>query len=89
MSIGALDGAEWPRRLLEPMTPRQRARRPGAARPSSGSLVVIAYVGSAKVGLALSVEHGVITPVWAPTGIALAALVLFGRGLWPAVAIGA
>jgi signal transduction histidine kinase len=31
----------------------------------------------------------VITPVWAPTGIALAALVLFGLRLWPAVALGA
>jgi signal transduction histidine kinase len=47
------------------------------------------YIGAAKVGIDLSVAHGVITPVWAPTGIALAALVLFGRRLWPAVAIGA
>ena len=88
MSIGALDGAEWPRRLLEPITPRS-ARAGWARRVVLGLAVVIAYVGSAKVGLALSVEHGVITPVWAPTGIALAALVLFGRSLWPAVAIGA
>ena len=29
------------------------------------------------------------TPVWAPTGIAIAALYLFGRNLWPAVAVGA
>ena len=35
------------------------------------------------------VAHGVITPVWAPTGIALAALVLYGPRLWPAVALGA
>ena len=88
MSIGALDGAEWPRRLLEPITPRS-ARAGWARRVVLGLAVVIAYVGSAKLGLALSVEHGVITPVWAPTGIALAALVLFGRSLWPAVAIGA
>jgi PAS domain S-box-containing protein len=47
------------------------------------------YVGAAKLGLALSVAHGVITPVWAPTGIALAALLLFGPRLWPAVALGA
>jgi integral membrane sensor domain MASE1 len=60
----------------------------GLARVVLGLAVVTAYVGSAKLGLALSVEHGVITPVWAPTGIALAALVLFGRSLWPAVAIG-
>jgi len=48
-----------------------------------------AYVGSAKVGIELSVAHGVITPVWAPTGIALAALFLYGPKLWPAVALGA
>jgi PAS domain S-box-containing protein len=48
-----------------------------------------AYVGSAKVGIELSVAHGVITPVWAPTGISLAALFLYGPRLWPAVALGA
>jgi PAS domain S-box-containing protein len=47
------------------------------------------YLGAAKVGLELSVAQGVITPVWAPTGISLAAAVLFGRRVWPAVAIGA
>jgi PAS domain S-box-containing protein len=47
------------------------------------------YVGAAKLGIELSVARGVITPVWAPTGIALAALVLFGWRLWPAVALGA
>jgi PAS domain S-box-containing protein len=48
-----------------------------------------AYVSAAKLGIELSVARGVITPVWAPTGIALAALVLFGLRLWPAVALGA
>jgi PAS domain S-box-containing protein len=47
------------------------------------------YIGTAKLGIELSVAHGVVTPVWAPSGIALAALVLFGPQLWPAVAIGA
>jgi PAS domain S-box-containing protein len=51
--------------------------------------VTAVYVGAAKLGLAVSVAHGVITPVWAPTGIALAALLLFGRRLWLAVALGA
>lgn len=49
----------------------------------------VAYVAAAKVGIELSVAHGLITPVWAPTGIALAALVLYGPRLWPAVALGA
>jgi PAS domain S-box-containing protein len=48
-----------------------------------------AYIGAAKLGIELPVAHGVVTPVWAPTGIALAALVLFGPSLWPAVAVGA
>jgi len=48
-----------------------------------------AYYGSAKLGLELSVAHGVITPVWPPTGISLAALLVFGPRLWPAVALGA
>src|SRR5579864_13570 len=47
------------------------------------------YYGGARLGLALSVAHGVITPVWAPTGIALAALVLLGRRMWPAVLVAA
>jgi PAS domain S-box-containing protein len=47
------------------------------------------YVAAAKLGIELSVARGVVTPVWAPTGIAIAALFLFGRNLWPAVALGA
>jgi len=47
------------------------------------------YVGAAKLGIELSVAHGVITPVWAPTGIALAAVILFGPRFAGAVAIGA
>jgi PAS domain S-box-containing protein len=48
-----------------------------------------AYVGAAKVGLDLNVAHGVITPVWAPSGIALAALLILGTRYWPAVTLGA
>jgi PAS domain S-box-containing protein len=51
--------------------------------------VGILYLGAAKLGLALSVAHGVITPVWAPTGIALASMVLFGRRVWPAILVAA
>jgi PAS domain S-box-containing protein len=47
------------------------------------------YVVAAKLGIELSVAHGVITPVWAPTGIAIAALFLLGLRFWPAVALGA
>jgi PAS domain S-box-containing protein len=47
------------------------------------------YVGAAKLGIHLHVSHGIITPVWAPSGISLAALLLLGLRYWPAVALGA
>jgi PAS domain S-box-containing protein len=53
------------------------------------AVLAAAYVTAAKLGLELSVARGVITPVWAPTGIAIASLFLYGRRLWPAIAIGA
>jgi signal transduction histidine kinase len=88
VTSGALDVAERPGGLRERLA--LLGERAGwAQRVGLGVAVAAAYVGSAKLGLSLSVEHGVITPVWAPTGIALAALVLFGRSLWPAVAVGA
>jgi PAS domain S-box-containing protein len=64
-----------------------RFSQPGRA--AAFVAVVALYVAAAKLGIELSVAHGVITPVWAPTGIALAALILFGPRFAIAVAIGA
>jgi integral membrane sensor domain MASE1 len=47
------------------------------------------YVASGKLGLDLAFASHSVTAVWPPTGIALAALVLGGYRLWPAVALGA
>jgi signal transduction histidine kinase len=53
-------------------------------------LLAAAYFAAGKLGIAQTrVAHGVITPVWAPTGIAIAVLLLYGRRLWPAVTLGA
>jgi diguanylate cyclase (GGDEF)-like protein/PAS domain S-box-containing protein len=49
----------------------------------------LVYFAAAKGGLALAYENSSVTAVWPPTGIALAALVLGGRRLWPGVALGA
>jgi diguanylate cyclase (GGDEF)-like protein/PAS domain S-box-containing protein len=51
--------------------------------------LALAYFVAAKGGLALAYENSSVTAVWPPTGIALAALVLWGRRLWPGVALGA
>jgi integral membrane sensor domain MASE1/anti-sigma regulatory factor (Ser/Thr protein kinase) len=51
--------------------------------------VAAAYYGSAKLGLSLAFETGSVTAIWPPTGIALAALILWGYRVWPGVALGA
>jgi signal transduction histidine kinase len=62
-------------------------RRPGYW--VAASAIAGTYAAAAKFGISLPVADGVITPVWAPTGIALAALVLLGYRLWPAVTLAA
>jgi signal transduction histidine kinase len=44
-----------------------------------------AYFGAAKLSLLVAIPPGYATAVWPPSGIALAALLLGGRRLWPAV----
>jgi len=54
------------------------------------SLVIIAvYYISAKLGLHLAVVQENATPVWPPTGIAIAAILYAGYRIWPAIFIGA
>jgi len=53
-----------------------------------GGLTIL-YVATAKVGLSLDAVHGFAAAVWPPTGIALAALLLYGTCLWPGITIGA
>jgi integral membrane sensor domain MASE1/anti-sigma regulatory factor (Ser/Thr protein kinase) len=52
-------------------------------------VLALLYFASAKLGLGLAFATPSVTAVWPPTGIALAALVLWGRGLWPGVLLGA
>jgi diguanylate cyclase (GGDEF)-like protein len=47
------------------------------------------YIVAGKLGLRLAFAHPSATPVWAPTGIALAAFLLAGARVWPAIFIGA
>jgi diguanylate cyclase (GGDEF)-like protein/PAS domain S-box-containing protein len=47
------------------------------------------YVLSAILGLELAVVHDNVSAVWPPSGIALAALLIFGLRLWPAIFLGA
>ena len=48
-----------------------------------------AYFLTAKLALLAAIPPGYATAVWPPSGIALAALLLFGKRLWPGVFLGA
>lgn len=51
--------------------------------------LALVYGVAAQLSLRLALVHGQVTPIWPPTGIAVAALFLLGRRFWPAIAIGA
>src|SRR3990172_8460877 len=46
------------------------------------------YHLAARLGLRMAYVQINTSPVWPPTGIALAALLIFGSGLWPGVTLG-
>jgi signal transduction histidine kinase len=47
------------------------------------------YVVAGKLGLLLGLVHPSASAIWAPTGIALAALLLLGHRAWPGIFVGA
>jgi PAS domain S-box-containing protein len=47
------------------------------------------YFAAAMLGLSLASSAEQVTLVWPPTGIALAAVLLFGPRVWPGIALGA
>lgn len=53
--------------------------------------IAACYFGAGRLGLMrqLSVEGAVFTPIWPPTGVAVAALLILGIGSWPGIALGA
>ncbi|HYX85202.1 MAG TPA: MASE1 domain-containing protein, partial [Gaiellales bacterium] len=53
------------------------------------ALLALVYWAAATLGLSQELPGTNATAVWAPTGVSLAALFLFGLRLWPGVALGA
>lgn len=68
-------------------------RSPAASRLARevGLLAALAagYFVAAKLGLRLAFVHASATPVWPNTGLALAAMLILGTRVWPAVLVGA
>ena len=50
--------------------------------------VAVAYFVVGKLALPLAIAPGYATAVWPAAGIALAGILLFGRGIWPGILIG-
>jgi PAS domain S-box-containing protein len=69
--------------------PDIEALRSRTARWSVLAALTAVYVLAGKLGLHFAFVHASATAVWPPTGIALAAFLLFGPRVWPAVALGA
>src|SRR5262245_8883565 len=54
-----------------------------------GAAVTAVYVAAAKLGLSLAFFHSSVSPVWPPTGVAIAAVLLLGYRVSPALLLGA
>jgi len=52
-------------------------------------IVAVVYFAGAEVGLSLASLHQNVTPVWPPTGIAIATVLIFGPRILPGIFIGA
>ena len=66
-----------------------RIRLPKFRAAAIGAAVALSYLAAARIGFEFAVIAEQITTVWAPTGIALATLLLGGLRFWPAVWVGA
>ncbi len=53
------------------------------------AILALVYLAAAELGLSLAFDHANVSPVWPPTGIAIASLLIFGRRYCPAIFVGA
>ena len=72
-----------------PAAPRAARNRPAWVLAAEIGAFVALYFVTARLGLRMDAVSGFATAVWPPAGLSLAALVLFGRSMWPGIALGA
>src|ERR1051326_1959010 len=53
-----------------------------------GAAVAAASFLSGRLALLLAIPPGYVSAVWPPAGVSLAAVLLYGPGIWPAVFLG-
>jgi integral membrane sensor domain MASE1 len=69
--------------------PARPATRPLGTYLAQMAVVCAAYFVAGRIGLASPFTSGNISPVWPASGVALAAVLLCGGRVWPAIATGA
>lgn len=74
--------------MSEPSTPSTPMRIDGRY-VATLAAIAIAYYVAGRFGQSLSFTETGITALWPPTGIAVAALILWGYRVWPGIFIGA
>src|SRR5919201_4486200 len=62
---------------------------PRLRRPALLVALTLAYFAAGRFGLSLAVVHQSASAIWPPSGIALAACLLWGTRVWPAIFVGA
>lgn len=67
---------------------REVGRR-GARYVAMCTALALVYIAAGKLGLGFALVHPSVTAVWPPTGIALAAFLLFGTRVWPGILVAA
>ena len=75
-----------PSKSSGPILLLQRRKRP---RPLDFIYVLAACILAGKAGLVIPFTSGNVSPFWPAAGVALAATLLFGYRIWPAIALGA
>src|SRR5688572_7959415 len=60
-----------------------------ARRLSAIAAFTILYFAAGRLGLSLALVNASASPIWPPTGLAIAACWLAGPWLWPGVLVGA
>src|SRR5258708_38410727 len=81
--------------LVSTRVPPRRDRKPDMVRSRYLRYIAVlaalagTYFVAGKLGLNLASVHASATAVWPCTGIALAAFLIFGFRVWPAILVGA
>src|SRR6476619_7436764 len=75
--------------VTSPFTQRQSKTSYSSRHLLEALIVIVIYFAAARLGLSLASINANVSPIWPPTGLAIATVVLLGYRIWPAILIGA